>query len=270
MQHDAAVELLARAPMFRGLGGELLTVIAQRGATRRFSAGQPLAMAGINADASIFILEGKVILVDEIGRELGQRLESGNFLNEMAMFVDTSHYFGAVAEDDVLTLNIPSNAMAAILIEQPYLAAHFARAINQTLASTAISLREIDSNLAHEIPDFSLPDEVPLAHSAANGAINGVENRSDEAVTNGLTDDLMNRLPVQDLLAGLNQAGANGHPCQTLPEQGHDQTAFPSLAPRRSRSAKRRPTSEPASPRYGQAAGHDSNPASSSLGNSTR
>ncbi|MFQ5625978.1 MAG: hypothetical protein ACE5FM_04915, partial [Methyloligellaceae bacterium] len=70
MQHDAAVELLARAPLFRGLGGELLRDISAGGAIQQFCAGQLIVEAGLPADAALFIVQGNATLQDATGRDL--------------------------------------------------------------------------------------------------------------------------------------------------------------------------------------------------------
>ena len=70
MQHRAAIELLARTPMFSGLGGELLTAIYQTGDMLEFGVGQSLTSAGAPADAGLFILDGKATLIESEGHEL--------------------------------------------------------------------------------------------------------------------------------------------------------------------------------------------------------
>ncbi len=268
MQHDAAVELLARTPMFRGLGGELLTAILQGGSTRGFSAGQQLAVAGARADAGLFILSGNVTLVDSSGCSLEVQIVPGMFINEIAMFVETTHFYGAVAVDEVVAFSLPRAAMRLLMRQQPYLAVHFVRMISQNLEMTKATLRELDETLTLSTPKIPLFDEAPMANGAANGVSHGLGGGASNGASNGAPDDLASALPVQDLLAGLNKA--NGHSDQIPPVQEHDQKAFPNRAPHRSPLVKRRTTLEPASPRYGQAAGPGSNPASSVLGNSTR
>ena len=97
MQHGAAVELLARAPLFRGLGGELLTAIVQMGDMLHFGAGQALALGGAPAYGGLFILQGKVSLENPEGCGL----EPGMSVSDMALFVETSHFCDAVAVDHV-------------------------------------------------------------------------------------------------------------------------------------------------------------------------
>ncbi len=280
MQHDAAVELLARTPMFRGLGGELLTAILQRGETCRYGVDQPLVVAGAPADGALFILEGKASLVDPEGNKLELKLEPGMSLNDMAMFIDTSHFYGAVVEDEVIVFSLMRDNMSQLMLENPYLAAHFSRCIKQILTVTAGTLQELYEGLARSKLEIPEADEAPLTNGAANEAANGVTDSSVNGGAKGMANeaasgasksvlnDVESGLPAQDLLADLTAARAGAD--QTPPQPGHGQRAFPSLAPRRSREAKQQMLSEPGSPIYGQDAGHDLNPANSARGSSTR
>lgn len=284
MQHGAAVELLARAPMFRGLGGELLTAILQRGDTHQFGAGQALAVAGEPAGECLFILEGNVTLLDPEGRELEHKLEPGMSLNDMAMFVETDHFFDAVAVDDVAVFKFQREAMGNLMVEQPYLAAHFASNIKHNLARTADTLRELDDTLARSTPEVPQFDDAPpatevavkavpdIAAGAVESAASFMSNGSDGPVSNGASNDVLNDmasdLPVQDLLADLN--AARGPADQTPPEQGRGLKVFSSPAPRRSREVRPQSFSEPGSPIYGPDAGHGWSPANYARGNSTR
>lgn len=263
MQHGVVVELLARTPMFRGLGGELLTAIVQRGHLLSFGAGQLLAIAGEPADKSFFILEGNANLLDPEGNELDLDLGS---INDMAMFVETSHFYGALAVDEVMVFSLSRDAMCSLMVEQPYLAAHFARSIKQNLAVTADSLRELDDMLGQSSPEIQKMDEPSLANVVAieaPGAValdevavmpGNIENGQEHPVQNAMMNGPAGDLPVSDLLADLNAAREN--PDQIPPEQAHDQTAFPSLAPRRSREVRPQTFSELVSPRYDQAVAH--------------
>lgn len=288
MQHDAAVELLASTPMFRGLGGELLKAIVQRGETCRYGVDQPFVVAGAPADRTLFILEGKASLVSPEGNKLELKLEPGMSLNDMAMFVDTSHYYGAVAEDEVTVFALMRDAMSQLILEHPYLAAHFARCIKQILTLTAESLHQLYDDLARSMPEIPEVKLMPLPNGAAVEAANGVTNSSvnggatglaadfdaqvASGASNGVLDGVANHMefgpPVQDLLADLS--AARGDADQIPPEPEHDQRAFPSPAPRRSRGARQQTFSEPGSPIYDQAAGHDSSPANFARGSSTR
>ena len=251
MQHDATVELLASTPMFRGLDGELLTAIVQRGETCRYGVDQPFVVAGAPADGTLFILEGKASLVSPEGNKLELKLEPGMSLNDMAMFVDTSHYYGAVVEDEVTVFALMRDAMSQLMLKHPYLAAHFARCIKQILTVTAESLHQLYDDLARSMPEIPEVKLMPLPNGAAVEAANGVTNSSvngganglaadfDAQVASGASNGVANHMefgpPVQDLLADLN--AARGDADQIPPEPEHDQRAFPSPAPRRSRGA---------------------------------
>jgi len=272
MQHEAAVELLASTPIFRGLGGKLLTAILQRGDICWYGVDQQLVVVGAPADGALFILEGKASLVDPDGNKLELKLEPGMSLNDMAMFVDTSHFYGAVVEDEVTVFTLGQDAMSQLMLEHPYLAAHFFRYIKQSLTVTAESLHELHDGLAGSMPEIPKADEAPLTNEAAAGAANsmadGLDARTSHGASKIMPTDVEFGLPVQDLLADLN--AARGDADQTPPQPEHDQRVFPSLAPRRSREARQQTLSEPGSPIYGQAGGHDLSPANFARGSSTR
>lgn len=280
MQHDAAVELLARAPMFLGLGGELLTAILQRGDMRHFGVGETLATAGKPARESLFILEGEVTLLDPGGCEIELKLHPGMSLNDMAMFVETSHFYGAEAEEEVAAFSLQRDVMSHLLLEQPYLAEHFTRTIRQKLTMMAGTLRELDETLSLSTPEVPSFDDTPLTNGASidwtgdfeNGAVKDSTDVMGNALVaqdpHGIPDVMANSLPVQDLLADLN--AARGRPDQIPPVRGHDQRALPSLAPRRSHEARSRTFSEPGLPTHGRADGPDLSPANSARGSSTR
>lgn len=263
MQHGAVVELLALTPMFRGLGGELLTAIVQRGHLLRFGAGQMLAIAGEPADKSFFILEGNANFLDPEGNELDLNLRS---ISDMAMFVETDHFYGALAVDEVMVISLPRDAMCSLMLEQPYLAAHFARSIKQNLAVTADSLRELDDMLdksALVIPKMDEPSQANVIAMEASGDVVlneiavvpcNIENGRELPVGNALMNGPAVDLPMNDLLADLNAARENAD--QIPPEQVHDQMAFPSHAPRQSREVRPQTFSELVSPKYDQAVAH--------------
>lgn len=171
MQHGAAAELLAGTSLFRGLGGELLLAIIGRGETRRFSAGQPLAVAGARVEAALVILEGEAELEDASGLELGRVFGPGAILAPMGMFVETDHSAGMVAKSEVVALGLERGTVAQLMAEQPYLAAHFSHNVTQILASTTEVLREIENALARSTPTSDAPEEASPSIGATMGPV---------------------------------------------------------------------------------------------------
>ena len=148
-------------------------------------------------------------------------------LNDMAMFVETSHFYGAVAVDEVAAVGLRRDVMSQILLEQPYLAAHFTRTIRQKLTMMESSLAELDHTLSLSIPDVPSFDDTPLTNwvsiepagdfenGAANGFTDVMSNEFDAHDSPGVPDAMASGLPVQDLLADLN--AARRHPDQIPP-----------------------------------------------------
>lgn len=292
MQHGTAVELLARAPVFHGLSGELLGVILQRSTTAQLRAGQTIAEAGTPAEAALFVIEGTATRRDASGRDLEPIMGPGAVLSEMAMLIETSHIHGAVARGAVIILSVSRAAMGQLMAAEPRLAAHFAGNIRRNLAATAETLQQLDSLLTEPIgagpysndpaprdettlpaaglsvaPDQSAPQSSGVENSGATGF---GPNDADPPVPDFLGQPaavasrfsaLADRsvrgtspaIPVHDLLADLNRA--NGAANQTRSAPVRDQTAAPSRAPHRPRAATPRLSSAPASPIHGQGAG---------------
>ena len=303
MQHGAVAELLACTPMLSGLGSELLAAIILRGDTVRFRAGEPVTLAGTPADSTLYILEGKVALPEQISEESTQSLMPGSALTEMAMFIETDHYHNTIALDDVVALQISRELMGHLVFERPVLAECFATNIKNNLASIARSLNEMNAMLDNSaISEFDAESENASAEDSVAGdeefenapapavlaedanVISDIQ--IDELSLDGFADigtaeplhegspfeavsiEVSEALPVRDIMAELSAFSVPSD--QTPPEQGHGQTAFPSLSPRQSHEEKEMTFSEQASPIYGLAGGPGSIDASLATDNSTR
>lgn len=293
MQHGAAVELLASSSMFRGLSGELLEAILQRGSIAHLCEGQTIARAGVPAEAALIILEGTAGLQDENGCDIEQIVGPGAVLCDMAMLIQTSHFHGAVARDAVTILSMSRVAMEQLMAANPQLAPQFAGNIRRNLAATAETLHQLDALLAEPIDVGPSLDTQPqmeetnpqiaassMAPDQPAGETSDVANGEDKIAAPEDTDasipeflrqpaavashfsSLVNRpasatratVPVHDLLTELKRAsGALG---QTRSTRERDRKDGPSPAPRQQRAETRRPFSAPALPRHGQAAGH--------------
>ncbi len=287
MQHGAAVELLARTPVFHGLSGELLGVILQRGKVAYLRAGQTITQAGLPADAALIVIEGTARLQDASGRDLETVIGPGAVLCDMAMLIETSHIHGAVAQSAVTLLGLSRAVIGELMAADPRLAAHFADNIRKNLAATAQTLHQLDSQLAgfpagpdetgRPASGFSeAPNPAAREHGesgqAANGAANGVANgfgpadrlaqapdilRPSASVASHFSS-LVNRpvtrtAPADDLMAELN--GAIGAANQNRSAPGRDRRAGSSPALHQPRAATRQPSAAPALPTHGQAAG---------------
>lgn len=197
MQHGAAAELLARAPLFRGIGGELLTAILQGGELKRYSAGQVLAIAGTPAESTLFIIDGEVGLKDD-ARVCGGLLEAGSFLNQIAMFVETNNLFNAVALTDVTAVSLDADFMGRLLFWQPHLAGVFADNIKTNLAKMADTLRQLDRELEESLSNLPQPEEEVEELSADIG-------HEGEAAQ---TKELEANVPFAQILSGRAESGA--------------------------------------------------------------
>lgn len=301
MQYGASADLLSRLPLFSGLGNDTLLSIVQRCDIRPFSAGQVLSLADSPADAAILIIEGEVALHNAQGSPVGETRGPGAMLDEMAMFVTTDHFLGAVALSNGALLELSRHVFGQILAEQPALAHHFAQSTRQNLVRMADTLRELDSMLMqseqllkalpakNEKPDAprissygqvngSRENEQPdvLTPFGPREALSGLAGRAAAASMNGEVKNgngqTKNKASwsqqASDLIAQLNAAITPSD--QTPRVQEHDQTAFPNRVLRQSHEEPLPKTAMPGSPRHDQVAGRDSTAASHGRDSSTK
>lgn len=303
MQYGAAADLLSRLPLFSGLGNDTLLSIVQRCGIRPFGAGQVLSLADSPADAAILIVEGEVALHDAKGKPVGEERGPGAILDEMAMFVTTDPFLGAVALGNGVMLELSRHVFGQIFAEQPGLAQHFAQSTRQNLARMADTLRELDSMLSESsglLPALPTDHEEESAGKAngkshANGShansINGRHNimtpygprealgslaaraaagpANDKAKNgNGHANGDDRSHQASDLIAQLNAAITPSD--QTRKELVRGRTAFPSRELHQSPEAIQPPSGVPGSPIHDQADDPDSIDASHGRDSSTR
>lgn len=280
MQHGAAAELLARLPLLRGIGDELLAAIQNIGVPQRFAAHDILGTAGLPAEEAFVILEGQVALYSEDGRQFGEPLGPGKTICEMAMIVETRHYFSAIAVGDGLALSIARDSLGQFMRKCPWLATDLAKNIGRGLAETATMLHELDDMLhpsememleveSGARPDLVIALEEGGATSVESGRkrnlpmIDGTSIEKAKYVAGGQA----RQAQARDLLSDLGEVIS--HSDRTRPERAHDQTASPNRALRQSRVEKPPYDREPVSPKYDQADGPDLMRASHGRGSST-
>lgn len=258
MQQDAAVELLARNILFSGLSEDLLASITQRGEWRHVGAGEYITVKGSPSGAAIFLIEGLAEFHNVPDGLPGNKFGPGQAFDPMAMFIEVNQLNDVVAVEDSLILVISRAEMCQLMLEKPYLAAHFARNVRQSLISVADTLRALDEELSESLEQF----EKVAGHESVNGYAGGVhgsangngishetfgsretfggqpadqESFSFPAAEENAQPDQGSEKPFSDLLASLRDL--TGQSDQTRPRPEHDQTAYPSPEPRRSHAA---------------------------------
>ncbi len=273
MQHGAAAELLARVPLMRGIGGELLLAILQTGVPVRFRANDALAFAGTDAEAGLIILEGEVALWNSDGQQFGETLSPGMCISDMAMIVETRHHFSAFATEDGLALSLKRESIGLLMGQYPGLAMQLAQNITQNLAATAQTLRELDDLLGStplDVPQIydAEPMMLPSGTSDEIGGMAELENSSSERDMDPASQGNELLVPVQDLLADLSAVIPDSDQIPQEPE--YDQTVFPSHGPLQSPAARLPYDQEQASSIYDQVGGPDLMHANPGPGSSTR
>lgn len=168
MHTSSAAELLARVPIFRGVGEELLEVIEYVSAERRYKAGMPVVEKGTPAEGATLIVNGTAAQFDAGGETIRHQFGRGWLLSQMAMFVRIDPVATVLALEDVEALHIPREVMHQVILEQPGLAELFAYNIRRNLGHLTEVLKEMGEG-------DTVPPETFDPASTFNG--NGAEDR---------------------------------------------------------------------------------------------
>ncbi len=223
MQHGAAAELLARVPVLRGIGGEFLSVIMQTGEPQRFTMHDTLAVSGMPADGAFVILEGQVALYTDDGRQFGDLLGPTDTVCEMAMIVETHHFFSAFGMSDGFALKFPYEPFGTLMRQYPWLAAHLARNIGQDLGATARTLHELDETLS-----ASEAGLLPFVGERDEKDEDATETQDLDEADGAMPSVLRDKSRGEDLLVSLSEAIS--HSDRKTPEPEHGPMVSPSRA----------------------------------------
>lgn len=117
---------LRRAPVFGGLDPDDLAVIAEAARARAFAAGEKLLDQATPALVCYFVVEGR-IHVEYRGRPVGHAA-AGSALGATSALARAAPGFSAVAESDVLALELDTDALLELVEDNYTILRHLLRA----------------------------------------------------------------------------------------------------------------------------------------------
>ncbi len=131
--------LLARIPMFEGLGAEDLRDLGKSLAERKFPAGQMIMNQGDRGTSMFIIANGHVNihLPGEASRRISLKdISDGEYFGELALFDDKPRSASAVATTDALLLELDRKTLSRYLESHPHAAMMLLRTLSTRLRET--------------------------------------------------------------------------------------------------------------------------------------
>jgi CRP/FNR family transcriptional regulator len=200
-------ELLARVPVFAGLAGEDLALVAEVSHPRRFGAGEVVFREGDESNTCYVVRSGHARAVREHqdGRQIAlATFGPGDIFGELALFDDERRSATIQTIDAVEALAILGPDMRRLMLRRPQLAVALAgnlarrlRATNERLANQ--SFQTVQSRVAGVIAQLV---EQAVAEGAAPGDVTITATQADLAMLAGSSRESASRF-----LATLERAG---------------------------------------------------------------
>ena len=132
-------DLLARIPMFEGLGSEDLSALAKSLLAREYKAGQ-LVMSQGDAGTSMFIVATghvNIFLPGEASRRISLKdVAQGEYFGELALFDDKPRSASALATTDAVLLELDRVTLERYLVGRPHAAMVLLRTLSTRLRET--------------------------------------------------------------------------------------------------------------------------------------
>jgi CRP-like cAMP-binding protein len=133
LTHDRRAELLGACPLFAGLSGDELSVIAQRAVEIPFEAGHVIARQGEIGTGFFVIVAGRVRVVRD-GDPIAE-MGPGEFFGELSVIDGAPRNAQVVTLAPTVCLGIASWDFETLLLEQPGVALAVLRAVVRRLRS---------------------------------------------------------------------------------------------------------------------------------------
>ncbi|MFD1746334.1 cyclic nucleotide-binding domain-containing protein [Rhizobium helianthi] len=134
------IQLLSQVPLFQGLDGDQLRLIAFGAERRNVQKGQALFREHSPAECAFVVARGRIDLYSE-GRdgiaELKDRAEPGTLLSELALVTMVERKFTAIAAEDGEVVRIPRTLFHRLLEEYPQVASLLEARIRQNILDLA-------------------------------------------------------------------------------------------------------------------------------------
>src|SRR2546423_11747226 len=131
--------LLARIPMFEGLGADDVGALAKSLAERHYGAGQMIMNQG-DAGTSMFIVAKghvNIHLPGEASRRISLKdVSDGEYFGELALFDDKPRSASALATTDAVLLELDRDTLSKYLTTRPHAAMMLLRTLSTRLRET--------------------------------------------------------------------------------------------------------------------------------------
>ncbi len=124
------MEMVARVPIFAGLGARVLSRLSHLLRAEKFIPGQVICMAGTNAHGLVIISEGRAV-AHVGGREI--QLASGDYFGERALLQPVLHDISVVARTAGRLLVLESHDFERLIAREPDVAAAMAPVVTAKL-----------------------------------------------------------------------------------------------------------------------------------------
>jgi CRP-like cAMP-binding protein len=135
LTHDRRAELLAGCPLFRGLGPEHLTVLAEKATEVEFAPRHTIVRQGEIGTGFFIVVEGRVKVVRD-ARTLAT-LGPGEFFGELSVLDGGPRIAQVVAEEPTRCLALASWDFEKVLLEQPTLSLAILRGLAARLRAVS-------------------------------------------------------------------------------------------------------------------------------------
>jgi CRP/FNR family cyclic AMP-dependent transcriptional regulator len=135
LTHDRRTELLAGCPLFRGVGAEQLTALAEKATEVEFAPRHTIVRQGEIGTGFFIVVEGRVKVVRD-ARTLAT-LGPGEFFGELSVLDGQPRIAQVIAEEPTRCLALASWDFEKVLLEQPALSLAILRGLAARLRSVS-------------------------------------------------------------------------------------------------------------------------------------
>ncbi len=144
MAIDPLVAPLLRVELFQGLKPLQITEIARTAERMVFREGDKITVAGTPGDAAYVVVAGACEWVANLEATVGEPVEIGSMIGEMAMFIEHTYGATVVARGQVRCLKINRETMHQLMLDDRALAQHLTQKIALRLHRVGQELRDLD------------------------------------------------------------------------------------------------------------------------------
>jgi CRP/FNR family cyclic AMP-dependent transcriptional regulator len=135
LTHDRRTELLAGCPLFRGVGAEQLTALAEKATEVEFAPRHTIVRQGEIGTGFFIVVEGRVNVVRD-ARTLAT-LGPGEFFGELSVLDGQPRIAQVVAEEPTRCLALASWDFEKVLLDQPALSLAILRGLAARLRAVS-------------------------------------------------------------------------------------------------------------------------------------